>query len=101
MVFRNKKSVQSVQSVQSADKKNCYRKVNFMDSQNFIEYKIHDPISNNAFVTRSYDEALAYYDRGWLVVENNVTICRLSVHYITRSEVAMTWNNNPDFESED
>jgi hypothetical protein len=73
-----------------------------MDSQNYVEYELSDPISGNkAIFTRSYDEALAYYDRGWLVVENNITICRLSVHYITRSEVSMTWNNNLDFERED
>jgi hypothetical protein len=68
-----------------------------MDYQNFIEYQIHDPISNKGFVTRSYDEALGYYDRKWVVVENNVTICRLSLFYMTRSEASMTWNDNPDF----
>jgi hypothetical protein len=72
-----------------------------MDSQNYIEYNIYDPISNKDFVTRSYDEALAYYDRGWTVVEKNITICRPSVFLSTRSIAAMTWNNNPDFEKKD
>jgi hypothetical protein len=71
-----------------------------MDSQNYTEYKIHDPISNKGLITRSYDEALAYYDRGWIVVESDVTICKFSVHYLTHLESSMTWNNNPDFERE-
>jgi hypothetical protein len=72
-----------------------------VDSQNYIEYKIHDPISNKGLVTRSYDEALAYYDRGWIVVEKNITICRPSVFLSTRSIAVMKWNNNPDFEKGD
>jgi hypothetical protein len=73
-----------------------------MDSQNYIEYELSDPVSGGKEIfTRSYDEALAYFDRGWIVVEKNITICRPSVFLSTRLTAVMTWNNNPDFEKGD
>jgi hypothetical protein len=69
-----------------------------MDSQLYINYEISDDISNKVFSTRSREEALAYFDRGWYVVENHVTVSRPSMFVSTRSEVSIVWNNNSEFE---
>ncbi|MCL2742889.1 MAG: hypothetical protein FWE67_03465 [Planctomycetaceae bacterium] len=44
-----------------------------MDSQNFIEYEISDHVSGELFITDSLVEAMAYYERGWYVVERRIT----------------------------
>lgn len=71
-----------------------------MDTHNFIEYELSDPVSDRRLVTDSREEAIAYFEKKWLVAEHHVTICKPSIHTSTRVDVAVTWNNNPDFERE-
>lgn len=69
-----------------------------MEKQDFVEYELCDPVSNKRFMTESRDEAAAYFDREWIVVERQITVCKPSLHTATELVVKMTWNNNPEFE---
>lgn len=71
-----------------------------MDSQTYIEYELSDFVSERRLVTDSREEALAYFEKGWLVVERHITITKPSVHTTTRVDVVATWNNNPEFEKD-
>jgi hypothetical protein len=68
-----------------------------MDSQNFIEYEICNPITYKRIFTRTRDEALGYYDQGWIVIEHHITIARPSIYNGTRVDISMAWNDNPEF----
>jgi hypothetical protein len=69
-----------------------------MDSQIYIEYELFDDISGKTIFTRSRDEALAYFDKNWSVIERHITICRPSIFVSSSSAVSIIWNNNPEFE---
>jgi hypothetical protein len=68
-----------------------------MDSQNYIEYEISDSISGKRFFSRSYDEALAYYENGWYVVERHITIGVFSMFESCQTIMCQVWNNNPQY----
>ena len=68
-----------------------------MKTLNFVEYELCDPVSNRRLITDSYEEALAYYEKEWLVYENHVTIGRPSAFTQAKLILTTTWNNNPDF----
>ncbi len=69
-----------------------------MDSRNYIEYELVDPVSNKRHMTESRDEAAAYFEKEWMVTENQVTICRPSLFSESKMVVKKIWNNNPEFE---
>jgi hypothetical protein len=71
-----------------------------MDSQILVKYRIWNPVDQKAFTTESRIEALAYYEKGWMVVEKHKIIVRASIHNVTETIVSMGWNNNPEFERE-
>ena len=70
---------------------------NSMETQDHTEYEICDPVSNKRFVTFSRDEAVAYFDKEWIVMERRVTICKPSFFTLSEMYVSMIWNNNPEF----
>ena len=69
-----------------------------MERKDTIEYEVHDPVSNKEFTTLSRDEAAAYFEEEWIVIERQVTICRPSLLTESRMIVSVYWNNNPEFE---
>ena len=70
-----------------------------METQNYVEYELVDPvITERRLITESRDEAVAYYEKGWMVYEHYITVTVPSPYISTRQDVAVTWNNNPDFE---
>ncbi len=69
-----------------------------MDSQLDVEHEVFDPITNQQYITDSREEALDYFEQGWLVVERHISVYKPSVHSSTRVDVQMMWNNNPDFQ---
>jgi hypothetical protein len=64
---------------------------------NYIEYEVCDIFSNKYFVTESREEALAYYDQGWIVYEHRTTLERHSPHFQSKFVFSISWNNNPDY----
>lgn len=71
-----------------------------MDSQAYIEYEMVEPASNRRLITDSREEALAYYEKGWMVFETHKTVSRPSAFTQTRIAVVMQWNGNPEFQGE-
>lgn len=70
-----------------------------MDSQNYIEYEISEPISDKRFFSRSYDEARTYFESGWYVVERHITIGVFSIFESSQIIMCQVWNNNPHYET--
>ncbi|MGL4944290.1 MAG: hypothetical protein ACRC46_14000 [Thermoguttaceae bacterium] len=69
-----------------------------MDTQTRIHYEIIEPLSNERIVSFSREEALAYYEQGWIVYEHSVTITFPSPFVSTETDIVLLWNNNPHFE---
>ncbi len=69
-----------------------------MDTQSYAEYELIDPVSNKRHMTESRDEAVAYFEKEWTVIERQVSVCRPSLYTETELIVKLTWNNNPEFE---
>jgi hypothetical protein len=60
-----------------------------MDSQNYIEYEIFDDVSGKTIFTRSRNEASAYFDKNWSVIERHIMVCRPSIFVSTSSAVSI------------
>jgi len=71
-----------------------------METQNFVEYEIINLISDYHDFTASHDEALAYFEEGWLIMERHITICNSTTLTQTQLVVVKIWNNNPESEKE-
>jgi hypothetical protein len=71
-----------------------------METQNFVEYEIIDPVSNRRDFTDSRDEAISYFEKNWMVMERHITICNPLPLTQTQLIVIKTWNNNPKSKKE-
>ena len=69
-----------------------------METSNYVEYELCDPMSDRHLVTDSREEAFIYYEKKWLVYEHHVTLGRPSLFTQAKLILTTTWNNNPDFE---
>lgn len=70
-----------------------------MDSQTTIEYEIVNPATDQGTMTDSHDEALAYFEKDWIIYEHHITVTRLK-YTSTRVDVATIWNDNPELSKE-
>lgn len=68
-----------------------------MDTQNFVEYELVNPATDRRYFTESRAEALGYFEKGWLVFENQISVFRPSLYTATKTVVTMLWNDNPEF----
>lgn len=68
-----------------------------MDAIHYIDYELIEPVSNQRFITESYEEARGYYEQEWIVIERQNTICQPSLFTESKLVVKMLWNNDPDF----
>ena len=75
-------------------------KVGLMDTQTFVQYEVAHFASGEQFVTESRDEALGYFEEGWIVTEHCVTICKITSFASTQIIQAVCWNTNPEFDGE-
>jgi hypothetical protein len=69
-----------------------------MKTQFFVEYEISDLISDRSFKTNSRDEAIAYYEKGYMIYEHHITVCVMLPYVSTRQIVSLTWDNPLNFE---
>jgi len=69
-----------------------------MDSQLYIEYELVNPATDRRHFTESREEALGYFEKGWLVFENQTVMFRPSIYTSTKTIVTMIWNDNPEFQ---
>ncbi len=69
-----------------------------MNTQEYIEYECSNPVTDEVYYTRDAQEAIDFFDDGWIVCETHVTITIPSPFVSTREEVNLLWNNNPFFE---
>ena len=72
-----------------------------MDVDNFIEYEVIVPETNEWFITRERYEALAYLKDSHMVYERHVTVHNPTSHMQTRLTITRPLHNNPDFREED
>jgi len=68
-----------------------------MEKQDITEYYVYEPVYNKGFTTWSRDEAIAYFEREWVVIERQISVCRPSLLTESRMIVSVYWNNNPEF----
>jgi hypothetical protein len=68
-----------------------------METQTFIIYEITEPVSNNTFVTDSYDVAVDHFNDGCMVFEKHKTMTQASPFIQSGSYVTMQWHLNPNF----
>lgn len=69
-----------------------------MDTQNYVEYECIDSVSNRRILTESREEAVAYFEKNWMVYESHHTITVPSPFVSTKETVTLRWNDNPYFE---
>ncbi len=69
-----------------------------MDAQNFIQYELVNLISDQNITTDSREEAIAYYEEGWTVVEHSVTITIPSPTVSAKEIISVKWDENTDFD---
>ncbi len=69
-----------------------------METQTYIEYELVEPVTNRRLITESREEAIAYFEKKWLVYENYNTVALPSPFVSTRETVTVKWNDNPFFE---
>ena len=69
-----------------------------METHTVVSYEVIDPVSNKRFFTKSHDEALDYYEKGWMVYENHTTISQPSLLTQTQLRVIVRWHGNPQIE---
>lgn len=70
-----------------------------METQNYIEYELSNPVSDRLLITESREEATAYFEKDWTAYEHHISITRLK-YTSTRVDVATIWNNNPELSEE-
>ncbi len=68
-----------------------------METQNYIEYELIEPVTNRRLITESREEAIAYFERGWLVYEHHNTVAVPSAYLSTQQIISLSWNNKPGF----
>lgn len=54
-----------------------------MEKQDFLEYELVDPVPTKRYMTESREEAAAYFEKGWIVVERQITVCKPSIYTAT------------------
>lgn len=69
-----------------------------MDTQNYIEYELVNPATGNVIMTDSRDEAVAYFEKDWMVYEHHVTISQHSAFTQSQLTVTMMWNGNSEIQ---
>jgi hypothetical protein len=69
-----------------------------MDTQTIILYEIIDPVTNKSMVTKSYDDAHDYFDKGCMVYEKHITHCNSTPCTQSIMTVIMAWHLNPNLE---
>ncbi len=71
-----------------------------MDTSEFVEYEVVNLETDRRHFTDSREEAMGYFERGWLVFENRTAMFRPSIFTSTKTIVTLLWNNNPEFQED-
>jgi hypothetical protein len=69
-----------------------------MDSQITVVYECCNPLSGKNFITDSREEAMGYFENGWMIYENHISKFKPSTYTMTTTTVVILWNNNPELE---
>ncbi len=62
-----------------------------MDSQTYIEYELVDTVRDRSLVTESREEALAYFEKGWMVYEHHNTVSTPAPKISVQQIISLTW----------
>ncbi len=71
-----------------------------MDSQNFVRYELIDLLSDKSITTDSREEAIAYYEEGWTVIEHSITITIPTSTVSAKEIISVKWDENSYFDEE-
>lgn len=64
-----------------------------MDTQHYIEYELVDPVQDRSLVTESREEAMAYFEKGWMVYEHHNTVSAPAPKISIQQIVSLTWEH--------
>ncbi len=65
-----------------------------MDSQNFVKYELIDLVSDQYITTVSREEAVAYFEEGWTIIEHSITITIPSPTVSAKEIISVKWDGN-------
>jgi hypothetical protein len=68
-----------------------------MDTEFVIEYEVIEPVSNTHFFTKTRDEAIEFFESGYMVYEHHNTVTQFDECKQSRTHMSLRWHLNPTF----